>query len=80
MRIWLRIPANPDTHSSPFRTPIPIESGHPFQSKADTPKLERSDAGKSVNMIYAGFYSTGNLAPTQEVFPNTILRVTILDS
>ena len=32
----MRIPANPDTHSSPFRTPIPIESGHLFQTKADT--------------------------------------------
>jgi len=34
-----------------IRTPIPAHSGHPFQSKADTPKSERSDAGKSVNMI-----------------------------
>ena len=75
----LRIPTNPDTHSSPFRTPIPIESGHLFQSKADTPESERSDAGKSVNMIYADFYSTGKFAHTQEVFPNSILRV-IIDS
>ncbi len=26
----------PDTHSNSFRTVIPIHSGHPFQSKADT--------------------------------------------
>ena len=41
---YLRIPTNPDTYSNNFRTPIPIHSGHPFQSKADTLKSERSDA------------------------------------
>lgn len=46
----VRIPTNPDTDSNPFRTPIPIESGHLFQSKADTPKSERSDAEKLVNV------------------------------
>jgi len=43
------IPMNPDTDSNNLRTPIPIQSGHPFRSKADTPQLERSDAGKFVN-------------------------------
>jgi len=32
----VRIPTNPDTYSNNFRTPIPIHSGHLFQSKADT--------------------------------------------
>jgi len=32
----MRIPTNPDTYSNNFRTPIPIHSGHLFQSKADT--------------------------------------------
>ena len=44
------IPTNPDTDSNPFRTLIPIESGRLFQSKADTPKSERSDAEKLVNV------------------------------
>ena len=43
------IPMNPDTDSNNLRTPIPIQSGHPFRTKADTPQLERSDAGKFVN-------------------------------
>ena len=47
--LWLCIPMNPDTDSNNLRTPIPIQSGHPFRSKADTPQLERSDAGKFVN-------------------------------
>jgi len=42
--LLLCIPTNPDTYSNNFRTPIPIESGHLFQSKADTLKSERSDA------------------------------------
>ena len=44
------IPTNPDTDSKNFRTPIPIRFGHLFQSKADTPRSERSDAGKLVNV------------------------------
>ncbi|MBT7715678.1 MAG: hypothetical protein HN745_28455, partial [Deltaproteobacteria bacterium] len=31
------IPMNPDTDSNNLRTPIPIQSGHLFRSKADTP-------------------------------------------
>ena len=48
-RVNLCIPMNPDTDSNNLRTPIPIQSGHLFRSKADTPQLERSDAGKFVN-------------------------------
>jgi len=46
----LCIPMNPDTDSNNLRTPIPIQSGHLFQSKADTPRSERGDAGKIVNV------------------------------
>lgn len=56
-RAWLFHPCNPKL---PYfdvtcvfrriRTLIPIIFGHPFQSKADTLQLERSDAGKLVNV------------------------------
>ena len=47
---YLSIPMNPDTDSNNLRTPIPIQTGHLFQSKADTPQIGATRRWKLVNV------------------------------